>query len=133
MCVQADNFPSDILSKTQALLTRMNFEQIFHDFVQRRTKDDDTWRFWKQFIFEDCYAYMSLYLAIRTSDWHLRQSSLKLMAPLFAAFDRTTYQKLIPHQLADIISCYPDNLKKCFESGAFSQHYRNALAFSSTR
>ena len=120
VCVQADNFPSDILSKTQTLLTRMNFEQNFHDFVQRRSEDDDTWRFWKQFVFEDCYAYMSLYLAIRTSDWHLRQSSLKLMAPLFAVFDRTTYQKLIPHHLADTISCYPDNIKKCFESGPFT-------------
>ena len=119
-CIAAHNSPSVTLSKTQTLLTKMNFEQNFHDFVQKRAEDDDTWRFWKQFAFEDCFAYMSLYLAIRTSNWHLRQSSLKLMAPLFAAFDRTTYQKLIPHHLSDIITCYPDNIKKCLESGAFT-------------
>ena len=70
------------------------------------------WHFWKQLVFED--------LALRTSDWHLRVSNLRLMTLLCLAFDRTTYQKLIPHHLDDIISYYPGHIKTCFKSGAFT-------------
>ena len=40
-----------------------------------------------QFVFNDCYIYLALYLAKRGSSWKLRLSSLKQMAPLFTAFD----------------------------------------------
>jgi len=39
----------------------------FYNFVQQQA--DDTWRFWIQFVFCDCFCYISLYLSIRGSNW----------------------------------------------------------------
>ena len=57
----------------------------FSIFIEKVSSKDDTWKFWCQFIFKDCLAYIALYLAIRCKNWKLRVSALKLMAPLFAA------------------------------------------------
>ena len=43
--------------------------QSFKDFVP---KADDTWRFWSNFVLKDCFSYICLFLAIRTSSWDLR-------------------------------------------------------------
>ena len=45
-------------------------------------------------------------------------SSLKKMAPLFSTYDRTTYQQLIPNNLADI-QTYPAQVLQCMQAGAF--------------
>jgi len=45
-------------------------------------------------------------------NWKLRVSSLRKMAPLFAAYDRTTYQQLIPNHLADIPT-FPAHVLQC--------------------
>ena len=37
------------------------------------------------------------------------------MAALFAAFDRDTYEQIIPHHLADLNN-YPTRLRQCLES-----------------
>ena len=67
-------------------------------FVYQMAGLDDIWKLWVDFVFVNCYSYIGLYLAIRGSDWKLRVSSLKQMAPLFAAFDRDTYERIIPYQ-----------------------------------
>ena len=119
-CEENHSLPNEVLIRMQGLLISTNLQQKFCDFVQKRSEEDETWLFWNQFVFQDCSAYINLFLAIRTSDWHLRLSSLKLMAPVFTAFDRTTYQKLIPQHLADIILHYPEQIRRCFESAAFT-------------
>ncbi len=73
-------------------------EPLFHDLNAVLPPD------WHQFVFEDCLYYLALFVAIRCRNWNLRISSLKLIAPLFEAFDRTTYRQLILNHLADIQS-----------------------------
>jgi len=43
---------------------------------------------WVQFAFVDAMAYVGLFLAIQSGDWQLRVAVMKLMAPIFTAFDR---------------------------------------------
>jgi len=45
-------------------------------------------------------------------NWKLRVSSLRKMAPLFAAYDITTYQQLIPNYLTDIPT-FPAHVLQC--------------------
>ena len=51
------------------------------------------------------------------------------MAPLFAAYDRPHYQKLIPQHLKHV-AVMPSSVKSCFESGAFvcSKHNMRSVA-----
>ena len=79
-----------------------NAANTFHSFTEKVSRLDDIWKFWCQFVFKDCLCYIALYMAIRCKNWKLRVSALKAMAPLFAAYDCTTYQQLIPHHLADL-------------------------------
>ncbi len=79
---------------------------------------DDTWRFWVQFVFKDAMAYISLFLAIRSGDWDLRLASIKQMAPIFSAFDHSTYQKLIAQHIADVVRM-PDSILTMFQQGAW--------------
>lgn len=69
-------------------------------------------------IFMDAMAYVSLFLAIQSGDWHLRMSSVKSMAPVFSAFDHPTYQKLISNHISDLLS-FPQSILLMFEQGGF--------------
>ena len=91
----------------------------FMKYIQQMAQAEDTWKFWVQFVFSDCYSYIGLYLAIRGSNWKLRLSSLKNTAPLFAAFDRDTYERIVPNHLADLQQ-YPQQILCAFESGGFT-------------
>ena len=105
------------MKRIEELIDETNLHVKVAEFAEQRANFDDTWMFWKQFIFVDCYAYVGLYLAIRGSNWKLR-ASLKLMAPIFAAFDRDTYQQIVPNHLADLQQ-YPPAVLRCFEEGGF--------------
>ena len=69
----------------------------FNLFLQDMCTRDDTWKLWVQFILTDAMAYVTLFLSIRSGDWQLRMAGMKLMAPIFTAFDHPTYQKLLEH------------------------------------
>lgn len=96
---------TEILSQVDSILSDEHVN--FQSFITERCQEDDTWKFWAHFVFEDCLAYIGLYLAVRNHKWRLRVACLKQMAPLFSAYDRIHYQQLIPHHLADLkkISC----------------------------
>ena len=89
----------NVLNSTEPLTA---LQEEFKTYLIAMASTDDTWSFWKEFVFSDCFSYMQLYIAIRCQNWELRNSALKVMAPLFMAYDRTTYQRLIPYHLADL-------------------------------
>ena len=110
------NSGQDTLTTLEPLTTN-----AFNMFTERLSNQDDTWKFWCQFLLNDCmcYMYITLYIAVRCKNWMLRVSALKMMAPLFAACDRTTYQQLVPHHLADI-QTFPDFVINSFKEGGFA-------------
>ena len=83
------------------------------------SKQGPNWKFWLQFVQNDCFSYISLFCAIRSGNWNLRLAGIKNMAPIFSAFDRPTYRKVVPQHLADCLLLPPDILQ-CFEQGGFS-------------
>lgn len=74
----------------------------FTSFMESLSQQQSTIKFWFQFIMIDCFAYIALYIALRYRMWDLRVGSLKLMAPIFHAFDRPIYQRLVPRHLKDL-------------------------------
>ncbi len=94
------------------------FSRKFDEFIHKMSSSDDVWKLWSQFVFRDGMAYISLFLAIRSGDWHLRIASLKEMVPVFTAFDHPTYQKLISHHIADLLEL-PDSIMVMLSQGAF--------------
>ena len=111
--------PENMLKIVENILATSKQCDEFHSFVNKQSDNDSTWKFWAQFVFEDCMAYIGLFLSIRCRNWNLRVSSLKLMAPLFCAYDRTTYQRLIPNHLA-AIQTFPPKIIECFKKGGFA-------------
>lgn len=94
------------------------FLKQFDSFIRKMSAEDETWRFWVQFVFVDAMAYISLYLAMRSGNWHLRMCSMKNMAPVFTAFDHPTYQKLISNHLSDLVNL-PASIQLMLAQGAF--------------
>ena len=64
-------------------------------------------------------AYFGLYLAIRYRNWQLRNSSIKLLAAIFTAFDCPIYQQLVPRHILDILTL-PNAVLEHLEKGGFS-------------
>lgn len=108
-----------VLKVIENSLTTSKQLEKFNLFLEHQSAKDNTWKFWAQFVFEDCLAYVGLFLSVRCTNWDLRVSCLKLMAPLFCAYDRTTYQRLIPNHLA-AIQTFPQKVIESFKQGGFS-------------
>ena len=78
------------------------FEEEFQNFTAIQCAVDENFKFWHKFIHQDCFAYISLYLAIRGENWTLRNYSIKMMAPLFYVVGSRYYYKLLPYHFADL-------------------------------
>uniref|UniRef100_A0A1X7VAM9 Uncharacterized protein n=1 Tax=Amphimedon queenslandica TaxID=400682 RepID=A0A1X7VAM9_AMPQE len=96
-------------------------KELFFNFLNTQAEKDKTWQFWKGFVSEKCLAYVTLFLSIRGSNWHLQKASLKSMALIFAALDRDNYQRIIPTHLADQ-QIMPSHILDFFSSGGFTVH-----------
>ena len=90
----------------------------FIKFILDMAEMDETWKFWHGFVFHDCLAYMGLYTSIRSGNWTLRLSSLKEMCPLFTAYDRVNYLKILPQHFAELMSL-PESIRCCLKEGGF--------------
>lgn len=94
----------------------------FKQFMVKLTEKHHTARFWYQFIAEDCFAYIALFIALRYHNWDLRMGSLKMLVPVFSAFDRPIYQELIPRHLHDVLTM-PSNVLHHLQKGSFSVRF----------
>lgn len=81
---------------------------------------------WDSFIHRDALAYIMLFVAIRTGNWHLRIGALKKMAPLFHAFDRPTYLRLVPRHLLDVLQM-PKTMLDHLQNGGFVANLKGML------
>ena len=111
----------ELISKVDDMTSRMGLKDEFFQFIKTQGDTDNTWKFWVDFVFYHCYAYVALFLSVRGSNWNLRNTSLKSMAPVFAAFDRSFYQRIIPTHLADLL-IFPTNVTNFFSAGGFTVH-----------
>ena len=57
--------PDTVLNILQNTLTTSKELEKFYSFVEHQCANDDTWKFWAQFVFEDCMAYVGLFLSVR--------------------------------------------------------------------
>ena len=71
---------TEILKQVDSLLS--DDHQNFQSFIKDCCKKDDTWKFWAQFVFEDCLAYIGLYLAVQNHNWKPRVTNLQLQTNL---------------------------------------------------
>lgn len=57
----------DYLLTVQHFVTETLALDEFNKFILAQSEIDETWRFWSNFVFNDCFCYVGLFLAIRTS------------------------------------------------------------------
>ena len=96
-----------------------DYHKHFSDYVQQCANESLTCKFWAQFVFQDCFAYIALYLAKRSGKWCLRMAAIKSMASLFTAFDRARYQKLVGQHILDTL-LFPDEVLRHLCDGGFT-------------
>jgi len=101
------------------LKEKCNVLQQFKEYLQQRESENNTVKFWCEFLFRTGVAYIALYFAVRSGQWHLRMAAIKLMAAIFTAFDRTKYQQLIPQHIRDMCNL-PADVRANFEKGGFT-------------
>lgn len=97
--------------------------QDFHDdfmkYIEEQSSQNQTWKFWSQYVFHNCFAYVTLHLAIRCHKWDLRIAAIKSMAALFTAYDRPNYQKLIAQHINDLLTM-PQEIMEHLRKGGYS-------------
>ena len=107
------------LRHTEQLSSSM--QELYGQFSLKRMKSvdsDETVRFWDSFIHRDMFTYVALWLALRRGDWRQRVACVKETAPLFYAFDRTTYQDLVSQHVADLHN-FPAEVLDGLKMGGF--------------
>ena len=90
----------------------------FTTFVTAMKDKYPNWKFWNDFVSLNTFAYIALFASIRSGNWNLRLASIKLIAPVFSAFYRRTYRKLLPQHLADCL-LLPSEIQEQFTQGRF--------------
>ncbi len=62
------------------------FTAGYESFLQSMCQNQDTNRFWYEYLAKNCMAYIALHTAIRNGDWVLRMAAIKMMAAVFSAY-----------------------------------------------
>ena len=109
----------DLRSKFLDRLSNTGLQGRFQNYCKQMCELDDTFKFWHHFVHRDAFGYVCLYLSIRSTNWHLRVASIKLLAPLYHAFDRPTYLRLVAKHLSDLL-IMPKPLLHHLTNGGFA-------------
>ena len=92
--------------------------------------DDEVRCFWSQILIY-LHAYVGFYFVIRSGNWLLRNSCLKILTELFFAYSRDKYEVLSVNALADSYT-YPKQVLENFKNGEWTVSYKgrpyNSLA-----
>ena len=69
---------------------------------------------------------MGFYFAVRSGNWELRNSSLRVLAELFFAYSRDKYEVLVINSLADSVT-YPKDIMEHFLNGEWTVSVKGRL------
>ena len=81
-------------------------------------KQHTIFSFWDNFLRRDVFAYLQLFLALRSGNWNWRQAAIKRMAALFHAFDHQNYGRWLPIHLSQLYAL-PDYVLLHLRNGSF--------------
>ena len=62
---------TELMKRIGELITDAEMESKFKEFIKQQSSRDETWKFWTQFVLNNCFSYVGLYLAIREGNWNL--------------------------------------------------------------
>lgn len=72
--VHSNATPIEVLAVAEEFLTGAGEYDKFQDFIHKLSEVDDTWKFWKHFVFQYCLAYIGLFLSVQCRKWKLKSS-----------------------------------------------------------
>ena len=87
-------------------------------FTKDGSSNDDQFALFTTAI-DDFSAYIAMYVAIRTSDWHLRIAAIKMMAQRFVRSGAMLYKWLSTRHLADLATTYPEEVLRQMRCGGW--------------
>ena len=109
----------ETLNKYQSIID--NSYNDFMAFIDDLSKVNENFKFWSDFIHKDCFVYVSLYLAIRSGNWSLRNYCMYKISNLFQVSDSKYYFRLLPRHLADMLN-FPPHILDYFKNGGFNSN-----------
>ena len=107
---------SRILSNIQNELKGL--EDQFLSFNMEQSEKDENYKFWNDFIHKDCIVFIGLFIAMRTSNWDLRNGCIKSMSEIFHVSESKYYRKLLPLHLKDIYTL-PNSISEHMRNGGW--------------
>ncbi len=111
----------DSFLKKQEAATRKLMPKLWDEYLawcMKMSEMYETFAFWNRFLKSDVFAYVQLFISIRTGKWDLRQAAIKHIATLFHAFDHQNYARWLPIHLGQIYAM-PEYVLLHLKSGSF--------------
>ena len=112
---------SDFISSQEEIKSKLipSLWDKFEIWCTDKSARYETFAFWNRFIKKDVFAYIQLYLAIRSRNWDWRQAAIKHIATLMHAFDRHNYARWLLVHLGQMFAL-PSYVLDHFRKGGFS-------------
>jgi hypothetical protein len=121
---EAKKIEAALLARLHETLAEAGFkdsEGLRKEFLtwgEQRAGNSKTWAFWWRFVLVDGWAYVALWLAVRSNDWNLRNVALKRLVALLRSWD-SHYQREIPLHLAHLQQ-WPEYVMDALKAGLWT-------------